>query len=183
MFVDYYAILEVSFDATQESIRSAFYKQALKWHPDKNPGIDTTYRMQQINEAYLMLKDPEARQRYNKEYQRFNEFQQQSQYHQKQQKQQEWGRDARGTKFQQEQEQGYAETFTDSTYEIFDDTLNNWMSNARKQAVDLAKQTLEDLIGMSKAGGAAMGNAAIKGVVRYLVFGFVMLIIFKTCGR
>lgn len=183
MFVDYYAILEISFDATQESIRSAFYKQALKWHPDKNPGIDTTNRMQQINEAYLILKDSEARQRYNSEYQKFREFQKQSQYYQKQQKQEEQGRKARATEFEQRQEKGFTDAFTDSTYEVFDDTLNNWMSNARKQAVDLAKQTLEDLIGMSKAGGKAMGDAAIKGLVRYLVFGFVMLIIFKTCGR
>ena len=40
MFKDYYAILEMCENATQEEIKSAFKRQALKWHPDKNPGRD-----------------------------------------------------------------------------------------------------------------------------------------------
>jgi curved DNA-binding protein CbpA len=179
MFVDYYAILEINFDASQDSIKAAFYTQAMKWHPDKNPGIDTNNRMQQINEAYLILKDAEARQRYDKEYQRYNEYQEQTQYYRERQRQKEQGRP---TNSGQKQEQ-YTGSFTDSAYEIFDDILSTWMSNARKQAVDLAKQTIEDIKGMSKASGQAMGDAAIKGVVRYLVFGVIMFVVFKTCGR
>ncbi|MBX2893552.1 MAG: DnaJ domain-containing protein [Saprospiraceae bacterium] len=51
MFKDYYAILEIGNDATSEEIKSAFKKQALNWHPDRNPGVDTTSKMQVINEA------------------------------------------------------------------------------------------------------------------------------------
>ena len=42
MFIDYYALLEVDFNATSEEIKIAFKKQALKWHPDRNLGKDTT---------------------------------------------------------------------------------------------------------------------------------------------
>ena len=61
MFIDYYELLEIDSSASPVDIKSAFKKQALKWHPDKNPGIDTTEMMQRINEAYLILKDEEAR--------------------------------------------------------------------------------------------------------------------------
>ena len=43
MFVDYYAVLEIEITATSEEIKAAFKKQALKWHPDKNQGKDTTF--------------------------------------------------------------------------------------------------------------------------------------------
>ena len=89
MFVDYYAILEISFDATQLEIKAAYKKQALKWHPDRNIGLDTTLRMQQINEAHLILKDAEGRERYDKEYKRYKEHQRQTYNYQQQQKQRE----------------------------------------------------------------------------------------------
>ena len=75
MFVDYYAILEIEASASAEEVKSAFKKQALKWHPDRNSNIDTTKRMQQINEAYLILKDSEARTRYDVEYNIYLKFQ------------------------------------------------------------------------------------------------------------
>lgn len=180
MFVDYYAILEISFDATQLEIKAAYKTQALKWHPDRNIGVDTTLRMQQINEAHLILKDPEARERYDKEYQRYKEHQRQAYNYQEQQRQREKQQEkARETR--QEQRETFTETFEDNTYEVFDETLNKWMSNARKQAVNLAKQTIEDIIGMSKESGKAMADAAISGVIRFIVFGIIMAIIFATC--
>ena len=180
MFVDYYAILEISFNATQLEVKAAYKKQALKWHPDRNIGLDTTLRMQQINEAHLILKDPEGRERYDKEYRRYKEHQRQTYNYQQQQrqkeKQQEKAEDTR-----QKQRRPFTETFEDNTYEVFDETLNKWMSNARKQAVNLAKQTIEDIIAMSKESGKAMADAAISGVIRYIMFGIIMAIIFATC--
>ena len=61
MFKDYYAILEIDVTASEEDIKAAFKKQALKWHPDRNIGKDTTSIMQDINEAKLILLDFEAR--------------------------------------------------------------------------------------------------------------------------
>ena len=180
MFVDYYAILEINFDATQSEIKAAYKKQALKWHPDKNIGIDTTLRMQQINEAHLILKDTEGRERYDREYQRYKEHQKKTYTYQEQQRQKERQQE-KAKETRQEQRQTYTEAFEDNTYEVFDETLNKWMSNARKQAVNLAKQTIEDIIGMSKESGKAMADAAISGVIRFVVFGIIMAIIFATC--
>ncbi|MBA0855297.1 hypothetical protein Goshw_011693, partial [Gossypium schwendimanii] len=51
---DYYKILEVDYDATEDAIRSNYIRLALKWHPDKQKdnGDSATSRFQEINEAY-----------------------------------------------------------------------------------------------------------------------------------
>lgn len=193
MFVDYYSILEISVNSTQEEIKSAYKKQALKWHPDRNIGVDTTARMQLINEANLILSDVEARQRYNIEYQRYKEYQRQTYQRQEEQRERERRQQTYNTeqkyrekqreKATQEQEKSksQSETFEDETYEVFDETLNKWMSNAKKQAVNLAKQTIDDIVGMSKASGKAMAEQALKGVGSLIVFSIIMSLIFKAC--
>ncbi|XP_044511642.1 chaperone protein DnaJ-like [Mangifera indica] len=63
---DYYKILEVDYDATEEAIRSNYIRLALKWHPDKQKGQDcATSRFQEINEAYQVLSDPVKRREYD----------------------------------------------------------------------------------------------------------------------
>ncbi|KAE9457356.1 hypothetical protein C3L33_10738, partial [Rhododendron williamsianum] len=50
---DYYRVLEVDYDATDDAIRSNYIRLALKWHPDKQKDQDSaTLRFQEINEAY-----------------------------------------------------------------------------------------------------------------------------------
>lgn len=68
MFKDYYTILEIPFTASSEEIRTAYKRQAMKWHPDKNPNQDVTFVMQDINEAYNILKNSVTKQRYDEEY-------------------------------------------------------------------------------------------------------------------
>ncbi|KAH7687409.1 DnaJ domain-containing protein, partial [Dioscorea alata] len=59
---DYYKVLEVDFDATDERIRLNYRKLALKWHPDKHNGNSAvTAKFQEINEAYKVLSDPAKR--------------------------------------------------------------------------------------------------------------------------
>ncbi|KAL1308815.1 hypothetical protein HN51_050817 [Arachis hypogaea] len=64
---DYYKILEVDYDATDDAIRSNYIRLALKWHPDKqkDQGAATT-RFQEINEAYQVLSDPVKRREYDR---------------------------------------------------------------------------------------------------------------------
>ncbi|CAD5188261.1 unnamed protein product [Musa acuminata subsp. malaccensis] len=62
---DYYKILEVDYDATEEIIRSNYIRLALKWHPDKKKEESATSRFQEINEAYKVLSDPVKRREYD----------------------------------------------------------------------------------------------------------------------
>ncbi|MDB3941009.1 DnaJ domain-containing protein, partial [Verrucomicrobiales bacterium] len=63
---DYYEILGVSRDASQEEIKKAFKKLARKNHPDVAKDQENAEaRFKEINEAYEVLGDPEKRKKYD----------------------------------------------------------------------------------------------------------------------
>jgi curved DNA-binding protein len=64
-FKDYYRTLDVSREATAEDIKKAYRKLARKYHPDVSKEADAQRRMQEINEAYAVLSDPEKRAAYD----------------------------------------------------------------------------------------------------------------------
>lgn len=64
-FKDYYQILGVARDATQDDIRKAYRKLARKYHPDVSKEPDAEARMKEINEANAVLSDPEKRAAYD----------------------------------------------------------------------------------------------------------------------
>ncbi|MHA1754705.1 MAG: molecular chaperone DnaJ [Candidatus Odinarchaeia archaeon] len=62
---DYYEILNVDRNATQEEIKRAYRKLALKYHPDRNKSPDAEEKFKEISEAYAVLSDPEKRRAYD----------------------------------------------------------------------------------------------------------------------
>jgi len=65
---DYYAILEVSKDASQDGIKKQFRLLAKKWHPDKKQSNDAEEKMAQINMAYEVLSDHKRRKMYDQRF-------------------------------------------------------------------------------------------------------------------
>ena len=65
--LNYYAILEVSLQATQDEIKKAYRKLALHYHPDRNQGDrQAEQKIREVNAAYEILGDPDARKTYDR---------------------------------------------------------------------------------------------------------------------
>ena len=60
---DYYEILGVSRDASEEEIKKAFKQRALDYHPDRTDDSEAEEKFKKISEAYEVLSDAEQRAR------------------------------------------------------------------------------------------------------------------------
>ena len=66
MSEDYYSVLEIPKTATQDEIKKAFRKQAMKYHPDRNPGNkEAEEKFKEVAAAYEVLSDEKKRQMYD----------------------------------------------------------------------------------------------------------------------
>ena len=159
MFKDYYQILDVSFSASKEEIKKAYRKKSLQWHPDRNPGVDVTEMMQDINEAYKILNDDISRARYDKEYLLFTQQSENRKPKRSSPQTESWNYD----------------------YEVNDEDLKNDINEARAYAKDLVDEFFKSLKETSKA--AAKG--AWDGAYGYIIGGILATIIFaliRTCN-
>ncbi|HEX6062342.1 MAG TPA: DnaJ domain-containing protein [Candidatus Limnocylindria bacterium] len=59
--VDYYAVLGVTRESSEDEIRSAYRKLARQYHPDVNKADEASVRFREVTEAYEVLADPQRR--------------------------------------------------------------------------------------------------------------------------
>ncbi len=65
--LNYYAVLEVSLQATSDEIKKSYRKLALQYHPDRNQGSrEAEQKIREVNAAYEILGDPDARKAYDR---------------------------------------------------------------------------------------------------------------------
>lgn len=158
MFKDYYLLLGISPSASKQEIKNAYRNLSLRWHPDRNPGVNVTEMMQDINEAYKILYNDVSRVRYYKEYKKFAQRRDQSRPQQEEVKQESWNYD----------------------YEVNDDELRNDINEARRYAKDLVDDFFRNIKETSKV--AAKG--AWNGAYGYILGGILVSIVFtliKAC--
>ena len=64
---DYYEVLGLEKGASEDEIKKAFKKMALKYHPDRNPDDkDAEEKFKEVNEAYSVLSDPKKKEMYDR---------------------------------------------------------------------------------------------------------------------
>lgn len=142
---DYYSNLGINKNATEKDIKNAFWKLAIKWHPDKHPEKDKLYAHNNfipIAEAYEVLKNKEKRNDYNKLYEFYYENRIKPNY--------EYDEDIRNYKTYSHKANQTAEEYANNTYEEF---INIALSLAK----DIAVELLSDL--------PEMVSTAIKAVL------------------
>ena len=66
--INYYQILNIKKNSSQDEIKKAYRQAAIFWHPDKNKSSNAHEKFVQISEAYEILSNVEKRQLYDKIY-------------------------------------------------------------------------------------------------------------------
>lgn len=154
MFKDYYKILGIQRQSSAQEIKSAYRTMSMKWHPDKNPNVDVTSVMQDINEAYAILKNEEKRKRYDMEYDIFFE------------------------KFAHDAEQSTSTLSSTGAYvynyDVRDETLREDIATARQYA----KEIVDEFLKSFKEASRNAIKGAWEGASSYIIGTIIASIIF-----
>lgn len=151
-FDDFYALLGIEVGATDEVVRRQFRRKMREWHPDVNKTTGATQQTQRIIVAYKILSDPEARRRYDTEYNRH--FQ-------------------RSRPVKQTDSGDYSESSETSTTGYSDRDLERWIRSAREAAVNEMRAFASEL----KDQSMVAAQAATKMLVMMVIFAILGLIL------
>ena len=165
MFKDYYKILGIPASTNKAEIKSAYKRQAIKWHPDKNHRVDTTEKMKEINEAHLILGDDEARSHYDIQYFRFKKFQQEN-------KKEKQGAEHKTSKTERKiSEEEYL------NFQFDDELLKKWMKNARKQAIRNVQDMIIEFRESSILGFGTFVKTSLMAIVICCIYIIIQILI------
>jgi curved DNA-binding protein CbpA len=160
--MNYYEVLVINQNATQEEIKSAFRKEAKKYHPDLNPSSEQSLeRMQLINEAYRTLSNPQRRKEYDKKL----GFTSNSYSYQKYQ--------TESNRYQKNNASYYANTEKQETNSNFDAGTKEYIK--RRQGLDKLYEEyarlykIEILLGNSFGSSNAIGLENIKKMINSIL--------------
>lgn len=169
MFKDYYKILKISSDADSNAIKAAYRKQALEWHPDRHPDMDVKSIMQDINEAYAILKDPQKRARYDEEYKFFKKTQS-NETERKNSSSSSYGQAYR----QQHSNQNYNDFRHEYHYEY--DVRNEDLKEDIKGAQEYASKLVDEFFSELKRNSKLAAEGAWEGAKGY-IYALIILVI------
>lgn len=136
MLPDYYKVFGLNKHATILEIKKRYRELAKQYHPDINKSPDATVKMQEIQEAYFILSDDEAKVRYDIQYDKVYGNESEDFKHANQNK-------ARYT---------YNEKKEKPNQEFDDPILEKWIINAKRQAFDFVKNSYRDAKGIAASG-------------------------------
>lgn len=161
-FINYYEVLGVAEDATQSDITKAYRRAAMKWHPDRYKGPDATDKMALINEAYCILRDAEARSKYDQELFRYKQYQ----------------ASFKMPETESRFEDSDTQQATSQEYVYQDKTLEEWIRQAREKGKKLALQSLEDFGSIAMTGTKEFFSSFFSTLFWTFLVGLIVLLLF-----
>lgn len=159
MFKDYYKILNISPYSSQEETKHAYRQMSLKWHPDRNQSQNTTRIMQDINEAYCILRNDESHRRYDNEYREFS----------------------RQRDYSEANRQGEKFKYWYYEHEIHNEDLKHDINEAREYARKIVDEFLKGFRESSKAAAKGAWDGAL-GYIIVGIMGIILFLIIRACN-
>jgi len=164
MFKDYYKILGVSQSVDDATIKRAYREMSMKWHPDRNPSVNVTAIMQDINEAYAILKDVAKRSRYNIEYEQFcGTFENEE-------------KSPENEKINTDDKERSQANWT-YEYDVQDENLRKDIKDARKYAQELVEEFMKELKETSKVAAKGAATNVFNYAVGWVIGGIILTLI------